>query len=93
MTFARSLLPCGRAQVAVSDQSTVLGCDALLTTSHGRCAHVHCPGNCGEDGRLSREEERALKSYTTKLQLFGSEDVVQQCLDMVRDLVGVSAAR
>jgi hypothetical protein len=46
-------------------------------------------GSSGEDGRLSKQEERELKSYITKLHLFEREDIVQESLSTVRKLIGV----
>lgn len=48
-----------------------------------------CAGSSGEDGRLSKQEERELKSYITKLHLFEHEDIVQESLGTVRKLIGV----
>ncbi|CAL8468281.1 g7821 [Coccomyxa elongata] len=47
-------------------------------------------GSSGDDGKLSKEEERELKSYITQLQLFQREDVVQRCLATVKQLAGAS---
>ena len=47
-------------------------------------------GSSGEDGRLSKEQERKLKSYITQLQLFQREDVVERCLAMVKELAKAS---
>ena len=39
------------------------------------------------NGRLTKEEERELKAYVTRLQLFNRQDVVQATLDSIRALV------
>lgn len=60
--------------------------DAPKNVVHMHDAEECCAGSSGEDGRLSKQEARELKSYITKLQLFEREDVVQECLATVQKL-------
>lgn len=40
-------------------------------------------GGCGDSGRLSKDEKRALKSYVAQLQLFKDKAVVARVLEWV----------
>ena len=47
-------------------------------------------GGCGVYGRLTKEQERELKAYTTKLHLFEDPRILQESMLTVRALVGIS---